>query len=479
MGLIIGRKAEQRDLDEWCHSAKPELICVYGRRRVGKTYLVQNAFEGQFAFFATGSDDRRNAVQLKAFHAALRRAGCAERTVPQDWFEAFNRLRLALEQPDVVRASCGRRVVFLDEFPWLAAKRSDFLAAFSDFWNGWASCQSDLVVIICGSATSWIVKNILENTASMYNRVTRQLYVAPFDLHDVEEMTQSLRLGWSRDAVLQCYLVFGGLPYYLDMLDRRKSLSQNIDALCLGTNAPLRREVPLLMEASLGNAPLHRAILRELAQSKVGIRRMDLANRVEGGTTGSFKRALDDLEKCGYIRCYTNRYERRKPSVYQLVDPFLLFGFRFMVDRAPDGHGLVSWKDFERTPAYYAWRGNAFEIACVNHTRQIKHAIGISAVKTEDFPWSSSTSEPGAQIDMVIERADGVTNLCEMKYTDGPFVADREFEEDMARRRRVFQIESATKNTVQSVLVCPQGLRPNTHSWDIAHVVDIDDLFAF
>ena len=472
MGLLIGRSKEQADLEEYCRSSKAELICVYGRRRVGKTYLVESVFRDSFAFWATGSEDKRMRTQLNVFHAALRRYGWEGRQAPKDWYEAFERMRLLLERDDVRRTSEGRRIVFLDEFPWFATKRSDFLYAFADFWNGWGQAQDDLVVILCGSATSWIIKNLFENTKSMYNRVTRQVYVAPFRLHEVELMAESLRLGWSRDAILQCYLVFGGLPYYIDMLDRRKSLAQNIDALCLGAHAPLRQEIPQLMEATLNDSKLHRDILRALASSRVGVKRMDLAKRLPAGESGSLKRALDDLEKCGYIRMYRNRYEKRRPAVYQLVDPFLLFGFKFM-----DGRSVSSWGSFERTPAYYAWRGNAFEGACVNHIREIKRALGVEAVETECFPWSSAKADPGVQIDLVIERRDHVTNLCEMEFTDDEFSIDADYEKDLRRKVQVFQAESKTRNAVQLTMVCARGLRANAHSWDVASVVTADGLF--
>ena len=471
---MIGRQRELEDLTEYCRSSKAELICVYGRRRVGKTYLVENAFGGLFSFSATGSEDKRDRTQLKVFHNALRQFGCQERYMPNDWFDAFGRLRSILESADVARSMEGRRVVFLDEFPWFASKRSEFLFAFADFWNSWASRQDDMVVIVCGSATSWIIKNLFENTGSLYNRITRQMYIAPFNLHETEQMAESLRLGWSRDAILQCYMVFGGLPYYIDMLDRRKSLAQNIDALCLDVHGPLKREVPHLMEATLGNSPLHRDILRKLSTSKAGIRRKDLVDSLQDGNSGSLKRALDDLEKCGYIRKYKNRYEKRKPTVYQLVDPFLLFSFRFIEGKEPS-----SWSAFSGTQAYYAWRSNAFEIACLCHLRQIKHAIGISGVQTECFPWKSSMSDPGVQIDLVIERADKVTNLCEMKYTDEEFSIDEEHEQKLRYKRQVFLDESKTGNVCLLTLVSAHDLKESIHSWDIAATVTADDLFAF
>ena len=472
MGLVIGRKKELEDLAEYCRSSKAELVCVYGRRRVGKTYLVENAFRGFFAFSATGSEDKRNRAQMQAFTAALKRYGSSGAPRPKDWFSAFEALRVLLESDDVARFD-GRRVVFLDEFPWFAAKRSDFLYAFSDFWNGWASRQDDVMVVVCGSATSWIIKHLFENTGSLYNRVTRQMYIAPFCLHEAEEMCDSLRLGWSRDAVLQCYMVFGGLPYYLDMLDRRKSLAENIDLLCLDIHAPLRREIPHLMEATLGDSPLHRMILRKLAMSRIGIRRQDLATSIEGGTSGSLKRALDDLEKCGYIRRYRNRSEKGKPITYQLIDPFLLFGYTFI-----EGENVTSWRQLENTPAYYAWRGNAFEMVCISHEEQLKRAIGVSAVRCESYPWRSAEADPGVQVDLAIERADKVTSICEMKYTNNEFVIDKEYEAELKRKVRVFRSESKTRNAVQLVMVCANGLKPNTHSWDVVATVTADDLFA-
>lgn len=472
MALIVGRRKEQEDLAEWCRSRKAELICIYGRRRVGKTYLVEQTFRGRLAFAATGSEDKRMRTQLRVFHEALRAQGGGERALPKDWFEAFGRLRELLLSPGVPRSEEGRRIVFLDEFPWFATKRSDFLVAFADFWNAWASKQDDMVVIVCGSATSWIIRNLFENTGSMYNRITRQMYLAPFTLRETQEMADALRLGWGREALLVCYMVFGGLPYYLDMLDRRKSLAQNIDTLCLDVRAPLRREVPHLMEATLGDSPLHRDILAMLATRRMGIHRTELEERL--GTSGSLKRALDDLEKCGYVRRYHNPHERRSPSIYQLVDPFLLFSYTFI-----EGRSVNRWTDYERTPGYYAWRGNAFEVVCLSHIAQIKWALGIAAVKTTEYPWASSLSDPGAQIALVIERADGVTNLCEMMFTDEPFVMDKACERDLIHKRETFLRESATRNAAHIALVSATGLKPNARSGDVTGVVSGEDLFAF
>ena len=474
MGILIGRKQEQRDLEEYCLSKKAELICVYGRRRVGKTYLITETFRDELAFDVTGNESKKNRDQLNAFHQALRRYGCKESRRPSDWFEAFARLEELLGGEDVKRTMLGRRVVFFDELPWLAARRSNFMAAFSDFWNSVASRQDDLVIIICGSATSWIVKNIFQNTGSMYNRVTRQMYIEPFGLSQTEQMLRTLGFDWSRETVLLCHMAFGGLPYYLGMLDRRKSLAQNINTLCLDVRAPLRRETSLLMEATLNASQLHLDVLRTLSTTKVGIPRAQLVHELGVTDGGGVTRVLDDLEQCGYVRSYTNKYASHNPTIYQLTDPFLLFAFEFMSNES----NPLDWVGFVGTPAYYAWRGNAFELVCVNHVGQILRALGISGVQTTCLPWTSSAAQPGAQIDLIIERADGVTNVCEMKFTNEPYVMTAEDERNMRHKAQAFRDESGTSDSLLPTLVSVHGLRRNAHSEDIAHVVDIDDLFA-
>ena len=473
MGLIIGRRREQADLDEWCRSRKAELVCVYGRRRVGKTYLVESAFRDRMAFSVTGSEDKKTATQLRVFWRALVRFGDERSNAAGDWFDAFDHLRDLLEMDTVTRDVHGRRVVFLDEFPWLAGERSNFLVAFADFWNSWASKQDDIMVIVCGSATSWIIKNLFENTGSLYDRITRRLYVAPFDLHEVELMTMALDLGWSRNTIMQAYLVFGGLPYYLDMLDRRLSLAQNIDMLCLDAHASLRGEVPHLMEATLSDSPLCKEVLELLSHTKAGLHRTSIAKRL-GDNGSSLKRTLDDLERCGYIRAYVNPYERYRPRIYQLVDPFLLFSFRFM-----GAEPLESWVDYEGSPSYYAWRGNAFELACLSHIAQIKHALGVAAVKTTYFPWASTAASSGAQVDLVIERADSVIDLCEVKYTDEPLVVTADLVQSLKHKLSVFRMESKTKSTVHSVLISANGLESGGHGRDVSAFVSGDDLFVF
>jgi hypothetical protein len=349
------------------------------------------------------------------------------------------------------------------------------MAAFSDFWNSFASRHDDMAVIICGSATSWIIKNVFQNTGSMYNRVTRQIYLEPFALRDTEKMLEVLGIDWNRETVLLSYMVFGGLPYYLAMLDRRKSLDQNIDSLCLNERGRLRHESSLLMEATLSESSLPLEILRTLSTVKIGMERKRLVKVVGASDGGGFKRVMDDLEQCGYIRSYVNKYVAYKPTMYQLIDPFLLFAFRFM-----DGpQAIDNWTSYSGTQAYYVWRGNAFELICTLHMAQIRHALGVLGVAAVSFPWTSWNASPGVQIDMVVERADNVTNICEMKYTDDVYAMGETDERELRRKVEVFREESQTRHALLETVVTVNGLRRNRHSQSVASFVTLDDLFVF
>lgn len=472
---IIGRRAELQELTRVERSRKSELVCVYGRRRVGKTFLVEQTFRGCFAFRATGVEGGNTRQQLRSFNQRLREQGDTIRTIPKDWFEAFSRLANVLSQDGVHRSAHGKRIVFLDEFPWFATPRSDFLMAFGEFWNSCGTIDGDLVVIICGSATSWIIGNIIENTGSLYDRVTSQIHLEPFSLRVTEEFFADREFAWSRKQIAECYMVFGGLPYFLELLDGDDSLRQNIDRLCLSPHALLRGESKKLLEATLKKSPIYDQVLALLAKRRYGMRRQACFEEL-GLARGSFERAVKELVRCGYVREYKDPSKKRNPTYLQLVDPFLLFHYRFLLDNHPE---VLSWGDFSQEAGSVAnWRGAAFEVLCLGHTLQIKQALGIAGVKTTEYPWTSEKTIGGAQVDLVIERADGITNLCEMKFTDAPFSIDANYEVRLLDKMAVYAKEAQTKQPIRLVLVSASGMADAAHTEHISRVVTLDDLFA-
>ena len=472
---IISRKKEIRELERCERSDKSELVCVYGRRRVGKTWLVEQTFSNYFAFRATGVEGGNTRTQLKSFHQRLLACGDSIGKIPSNWFEAFSRLEALLRRDTIQRSPNGKIIVFLDEFPWFATARSDFLMAFGEFWNRCGTAGGDYLFIICGSATSWIIGNILENTGSLYDRVTCQIFLAPFTLRETELFFQDHEFGWSRRQIAECQMVFGGLPYFLALLNPNESLTWNIDRLCLHPHALLRQESKKLLEATLKHSPVYNEILKLLSEKQYGMQKSACRDTLKI-PQGTFTRAVDDLVKCGYIQEYKDKYSQGRPLCLRLIDPFLLFHYRFLSGRSSET--VESFEDYRMdTGRYNNWRGHSFEILCLTHVDQIRKALGISGVRTSCYSWVSQRKAGGAQIDLVIERDDGITNLCEAKFTDTPFSISAEYEQKLLQKIRVFKEETGTRAALKLVMICPEGIAGTAHTEHLSHILVLDDLF--
>ena len=471
---VIGRKTEKEELIRCARSAKAELVCVYGRRRVGKTFLVEQCFSGAFAFRATGLERGNLRAQLKSFHLRLKQYGDPSRKIPEDWFDAFYRLEQLLRVDETVRSIYGKKVIFLDEFPWFATPRSDFLEAFSEFWNRYGASQGDLMVIICGSATSWIIGNIIESTGSLYDRVTCQIVLHPFTLRETELFFHNRGFDWTRQRIAECQMIFGGLPYFLDLLNENESLPWNVDRLFFHSGALLQSESKRLLETTLKQSPVYSEILSLLSEHVCGMEKGACLDALPI-SRGTFFRAVDDLKKCGYIMEYKAE-NAGKPLRIQLIDPFLLFNYKFLADRT--GVSEFRFSDFQEDDGRYLnWRGHAFEILCLSHIRELKDALGISGVQTRAYPWVSTQKKDGAQIDLVIDRADGLTNLFEMKFTDHPFSLAASEAEALYHKAQVFRSETGTKQAIKWVLVTANGVRGAAYTERISKILTLDDLF--
>ena len=472
---IIGRKREKDILSGCVSSKRPEFVVVFGRRRVGKTFLVKEFFNGQFSFYATGLSDEKTAGQLKAFYASLRVYGCSEGKIPKDWFEAFSCLRELLERENVYRDPVsGRRVVFLDELPWMDTVRSDFKSALEYFWNSWASSQQDLLLIVCGSATSWIINHMLKERKGFHNRVTRRIQLLPFSLKECEQLLENNDIVMTRPQIMECYMIFGGIPYYLNLLDSRLSLAQNVEELMFKPYGDLKEEYTELFYSLFKKPEKHMAILQALSETKNGRTRKELSEIKSIGGGSVLTRDLEELEQCGFIRMYTNYTMPVNGAFFQLVDPFVLFSLRFL-----NPPKMNSWMEYIHSASYNAWRGNAFEICCINHIPEIKSALGIAGVETMEYAWRSKESQPGAQIDLLIDRRDGVINLCEMKYTDGAFEVDKSEYEKLMNRLNAFQKETNPKKAILMTLISANGLVRNKYASVFQNVIEGDQMFGY
>jgi len=485
--MMIGRERERADLEELIASDKSEFVAVYGRRRVGKTFLIRETCRYQFAFEHTGLKNTltgedgtevpvKNAMrrQLVEFAVSLRRYGRTKKAVPKDWFAAFHLLEeLLASQPD------GRKVVFLDECPWMDTPRSDFLAALDHFWNGWCTMRKDIVLIICGSAASWVLNKIDEDVGGLHNRMSRHIYLRPFTLHECEEFARVKGVVMNRMQLLECYMILGGVPYYWDLLRRSMGMAQNIDALLFAPGAELRREYEHLYASLFRNPEPFVAIIRALSRRKCGLSRDEIVHAAKVPGNGKLTEMLKVLEQCDFIRAYVVPGRVRSGAIFQLIDNFTLFHFRFI-----EGHENPSaefWRSFSGTQAACVWRGLAFERVALLHVAQIKRKLGISGVITRQYAWrhrAADGDDEGAQIDLVIERNDAVTNLCEVKCTAEPFVISDEYDARLRGRREAFLAETGTRNAVHLTLVSASGIERNPSAFDVQSVVTLDDLFA-
>ena len=470
---MVGRKEEQNILNNCLQSNRAEFLVVYGRRRVGKTYLIKEYFNNTFSFYATGLSNAKTKDQLKAFQGSLLEYGYHEKAIPKDWYEAFMRLKALLQKDEVKRDPVsGKKVVFLDELPWMDTPRSDFKSALEYFWNSWGSTQNDLLLIVCGSATSWIIDNLLGDKGGFYNRITRQIHLLPFTLGECEELYRTNNIPMTRQQMIESYMIFGGIPYYLNCFDKRLSLAQNVEELLFKQTGQLYYEYDRLLGSLFKKWERHAAIIDAVSHSKGGLTRVELAKNPSIRDGEPLTKALNELEQCGFIRKYKNYTKEKNGFYFQLIDPFMLFCFHFIKNREHE-----SWMAYLNTPGYFSWCGNAFEMVCLLHINQIKKALGISGIETVEYAWRSTKSKPGAQIDLLIDRKDGVINICEAKYTMMPFVIDATYEEALRNKMYSFIEETSCKKALHLTMISSNGLSHNSYSGIVQNEITGDDLF--
>ena len=468
---IVGREKEKEILKRLVESKKPEFAVVYGRRRVGKTYLIKQFFNNKFAFYATGVFGCSTKEELASFDFFLRQHGAPSETQSKDWFSAFQTLQSLLQEKKNPR-SRQKRVIFLDEVPWMDTKRSNFKAALDLFWNGYASTQGDLLLIVCGSATSWIINNLLVGRGGFYNRVTKQIHLSPFSLGETKKLADYLGLKLSKDQLFEGYMVFGGVPFYWGLLEKGKSVAQNIQELCFEESGDLYNEYATLFSSLFSKKGKHRSVIEALYLKKSGMSRSELTKIKSIGGGDGLTRALEELEQCGFIRKYRNYRTKKNESLYQIIDPFLLFALHFLGDER-----LSSWINFYRKPGYYAWAGNAFETVCLNSVEAIKKSLSIAGVESSVCSYQSRKEGSAAQIDLLIVRKDSVINLCEIKYSSEPFAIDKQYEENLLRKMNSFIGEEQPKEAVKLTMIVSSSLKKNAPSSIVDAAIPGDDLF--
>ncbi|MFT3681667.1 MAG: ATP-binding protein [Ferruginibacter sp.] len=468
--VVIGRQAAKDILDKALDNNKASLVTVYGRRRVGKTYLIKQHLEKYISFQYQGIHNITTELQLDKFTKALSSQLNNQKPLPTqaDWFDAFSLLGSLLN-----KKRSKRLVIFLDEFPWMQTPKSNFLAAFENFWNGWATDKATVTVIICGSAASWMIQKVVRNKGGLHNRITHKIELQPFTLYETELFLKSRNISLNHYQVIQLYMAIGGIPQYLELAQPGMSAAQIIDTACFSKNGFLYNEFSELYHALFYKAERHIKIIRVLAAKPEGLNRNQLIKAVKLQTGGTATTLFEELSAAGFITPYIPFGKKIKDTVYKLTDEYSLFYLKFMEPNRSTAKG--TWQKLSNTPAYTSWSGLAFETLCIKHTEAIKKALGIAAIHTESSSWRA----PGAQIDLLIDRRDQCVNLCEMKFYSSDFTIDKKYAAALRLKETVFKQQTKTRKQIFFTLVTTFGLIKNEHSIGLVDsVITADKLFA-
>lgn len=472
--MLIGRDKEQSILLNLLNKQESQFCVIYGRRRVGKTYLIRQTFQNNFLFSHTGVANGNKSTQLKEFYLSLLRYGLPKQhSRPSDWSEAFMSLLSLIEQTPTNE----KKVIFLDELSWLDAKQSGFVSALEHFWNGYLSAREDVVLITCCSSTTWIINNIINNTGGLYNRVTEQINLQPFSLSACQEYVRASNLELSAKDIAEAYMIMGGIPYYWSFLRKGESLAQNVDRLFFYENATFKNEFNALYASIFKRPENYISIVKALGSKRYGMKRDEILKTAKLSNNAVFKRTLIELEQSGFIRSYNSFGKPKNDLIYQLIDNFTLFYLQFIQENK--SHEANFWSYNIDSPIYYNWAGIAFERLCLWHIPQIKAALGISGVYAECSAWhqKANNSNKGIQIDLIIDRKDGIINLCEMKYSNQEYAITQDYNNWMIERKEIFRKYSKTPKAIHLTMVTSFGLKRNTYWNSIQSEVKLEDLF--
>lgn len=474
--MLIGRKEQQTLLKEALTSYKSEFIVVYGRRRVGKTFLIKSTLGEYFDFELTGTQDGSRKDQLANFTDKLSEYNFGNIGIekPKNWRTAFSLLKKYLKTLDKDK----KKVVFFDELPWLATHKSKFLGSLGYFWNDWAA-YNNVLLIVCGSAASWMIKHVLNNKGGLHNRATQYIPLQPFTLRETAELLKAKKIKANYYQVVQVYMALGGIPYYLELLKANQSIAQNIDRLCFDENGFLRGEFDRLFKSLFEKSEKHVAVVKALASKWQGMTRTEIAKATGLSNSGSLTRTLKELEKSAFIQSYFPFSKKKKGSLFRLTDNFSLFYFKMISNRSLQNQKGMFLKLFT-DQSFRVWCGYAFENVCLIHYRQIAKALGITAILHEfsSFQFSGNADYPGIQIDLLIDRADAVINLCEVKFYNAPYRLTSNYKNTLLDRANVFAALTKSKKSILTTLVTTYGLvNADEHLDVIQNVVTLEDLF--
>ncbi len=473
---LVGRKQEKDTFKHCLAGTESKLIALYGRRRVGKTFLVRKYFQSKIRFEVAGLHNAEMKDQLAHFASTLAKYGWLEASLhtPLSWQAAFDMLERFINSMEGKQ----KKVIFLDELPWFDTPRSKFLVAFENFWNSYCTKRSDIICVICGSAASWMIKKILKNKGGLHNRVSEKIRLTQFNLHEVELFLKQKGIKWSQYDIAQLYLTTGGVPYYLDAVRRGESVVQFVNRACFTKDGILADEYKVLFGSLFDNSERHYQIVEALNDKKSGLSRKEIIEKTNMLSGGTLTNSLNELEESGFIEAIVPYQGNKTKSLYKLVDNFIIFYLKFIKEPTPGGGR--NWAHIITSQSWSSWSGLAFERLCFAHISQIKKALKLDAIESVVAPWAKSDSTEGAQIDMLIDRADRVVNVCEIKFAKADFTIDKDYAKRLRNKIHLFSAMPANKRkNIFLTMISTFGVTQNEYYHELVQgEVVLEDLFA-
>ena len=467
---MIGRTNEIARLKHSLKSKESELIAIYGRRRIGKTYLIRNCYKDEIIFEATGLYQGSIQQQLNVFLRQLKLVSKSLNNIESitNWEEAFELLKKYISS----LRSKGKKVIFIDEFPWFDTHKSDFLMYFGHFWNTYCEKREDLIVVLCGSAAAYMVQNILQNKGSLHNRITYKLQINPFTLKETKQYLQAKGIHWTNYTIVQLYISIGGIPHYLSKISKQESVTQNIQRLCFDTNGDLVNEFEEVFESLFTHSNTHKEIIRLLGKTQKGLTREELINRTSFTGGGNFSKTLNELIVSGFISFSKTYGNKKKSALYRLSDEYTRFYLKYIEPNK--NQGKTFWNTLSKEQSYISWCGFNFETICLKHVDQIKKALGITGIHSENSSWINEN----AQIDLIIDRSDKWINLFEMKFYSQEYTIDKNEYTKLKQRVEAYKTAAKTRKNISLTVISPFGIKQNEYASEIIdHDLTIDVLF--
>lgn len=462
---MVGRESQEKIMNQFLERKKSAFLAVTGRRRVGKTYLIDEVYGKHFCLRITGIQDVDIQTQINNFTQKIAEySGLPIVTPPNNWQEIFSLLKIYLKNLPKNR----KQVIFIDELPWIATKRSGFIQLLAHLWNDYLSKEKHFILVVCGSATSWIAKKIVNDKGGFHNRLDQTIQVKPFTLKETKAFLESKKIRLTDQAIAELYMAMGGIPYYLEQIKKGESVNQIIERLCFEENGILNNEYDNLYKALFEHSENHEAIVAALATAQNGLSRKQILSKSKVQEGGPYTRAMDDLLISGFVEEVLPYGRAKRGALYRLLDEYSIFYHKFIAKNKKKGKDI--WTTLYQSQQYKIWTGYAFENLCQRHIAEIKNALGISGIYTEHYSFNQKENEDsksGYQIDLIIDRKDNSINLCECKFYNAEFTVNKEYATKLRNRKQAFIDSTKTKKTVFNTLISSYGAIKNEHYLDV------------